>query len=229
MDEKLLYYLNDEKISIPIIRTKNKLTYLKIRNEKIIVLANRYITNIEIKKFVDKNIERFYKEFSKRKSINLISIEEAYFYLFGIKKQFNILTGFNKTFIEIINKKIYIKIKNNLESNIDKCIQKFLASQLNDFLKNRIKFWGEKMNILHFDYSLRDKRSNWAVNYFTKKKIIFSTRLAHFSHEIIDYVIVHEMAHYKEPNHSLQFWKIVEKYINNYKEVRLKLKNIILI
>lgn len=53
--------------------------------------------------------------------------------------------------------------------------------------------------------------------------INFSFRLAFYTMEIIDYIVVHELAHIKEMNHSKQFWKIVEAYIPNYKELKKKL------
>ena len=35
--------------------------------------------------------------------------------------------------------------------------------------------------------------------------------------EIVDYIIVHELAHLKQMNHSPQFWSIVEQYIPDYR------------
>ncbi|MDE6181991.1 MAG: M48 family metallopeptidase, partial [Eubacteriales bacterium] len=42
---------------------------------------------------------------------------------------------------------------------------------------------------------------------------------------IIDYVVLHEICHLKEMNHSKNFWNLMEKYMPNYKEKRYKLKN----
>jgi len=41
----------------------------------------------------------------------------------------------------------------------------------------------------------------------------------------IDYVIVHELAHIKEHNHSAKFWQYVESVLPNYKEEQEYLKN----
>jgi predicted metal-dependent hydrolase len=42
--------------------------------------------------------------------------------------------------------------------------------------------------------------------------------------ELVDYVVVHELAHRKEMNHSNAFWNVVEKYMPDYKERRKKLR-----
>lgn len=228
MNEKLLYCVNNTKISVPIVRTQNKWTYLKIRNNEIIVLANEYIPKYHIEKFVGQNIDKLYKQLQRHNSINLISTQESYFYLFGKKIKFSVLNGFKKTEVKINNGKFYINTHNGTNEEIQKCISLYLNLELDKYIKEKIKLWGNKMNIQHLEYSLRNKKSNWAVNYTKKRKIIFSTRLAHFSHNTIDYVIVHELAHYQEPNHSLNFWKIVHSYIKEYKKLRKNLNDMVL-
>ena len=45
-----------------------------------------------------------------------------------------------------------------------------------------------------------------------------------YDFDVIDYVLIHELCHTKVKNHSKNFWKEVEKYCPNYKELRKKLK-----
>lgn len=48
----------------------------------------------------------------------------------------------------------------------------------------------------------------------------FNNRLLFVPEELVDYVVVHELAHRKEMNHSNAFWNVVEKYMPDYKERR---------
>jgi predicted metal-dependent hydrolase len=49
-------------------------------------------------------------------------------------------------------------------------------------------------------------------------EIMINTQLVGFEKRISDSVIVHELAHIKEHNHSTKFWDIVEKFCHDYKQ-----------
>lgn len=58
----------------------------------------------------------------------------------------------------------------------------------------------------------------------SKKHLNFSFRLALYPYEAIEYVVVHELCHMKEMNHSNKFWYEVEKILPDYKSRRNLLK-----
>jgi predicted metal-dependent hydrolase len=57
-----------------------------------------------------------------------------------------------------------------------------------------------------------------------KRNLNLSTRLLFAPQEVIDYVIIHELAHLIEMNHSSRFWRLVEQAMPNYKEKEKWLK-----
>ena len=64
---------------------------------------------------------------------------------------------------------------------------------------------------------LKYNQSNWG-SCSAKKNINISSRLLFAPDEVIDYVIVHELAHLKELNHSKKFWKIVSDVMPDYRK-----------
>ena len=68
-------------------------------------------------------------------------------------------------------------------------------------------------------------KTRWGVCYRKSKTITLNTRLLEYDISCLDYVIIHELSHFIHPNHSKEFWKLVSKYCNNYKDMRKKLKD----
>lgn len=104
-----------------------------------------------------------------------------------------------------------------------------------DFLKNKEKareIISERLkyftNLYDFSYgrvSIRNQKTRWG-SCSRQGNLNFNYRLVHLRGELRDYVIIHELCHLKEFNHSSKFWGLVAKVIPEYKELRKELKKI---
>lgn len=75
------------------------------------------------------------------------------------------------------------------------------------------KFYGFRFNKVF----IKDQRSKWG-SCSINKNLNFNFKLALIPKECADYIIVHELCHLGEFNHSKRFWKLVEKAVPDYKE-----------
>lgn len=71
--------------------------------------------------------------------------------------------------------------------------------------------------------SVRNQKTRWG-SCSARGNLSFNYNLVQYKKEIIDYVIVHELCHRKEMNHSKKFWLLVEKFCPDYKILRKELK-----
>ena len=86
-----------------------------------------------------------------------------------------------------------------------------------------------ELNHLHFrktvnSVNLKYNRSNWG-SCSTKGNLNLSTCLLFAPDDVIDYVILHELAHLVEMNHSPRFWALVEAAMPDYKEKKKWLRD----
>ena len=79
-------------------------------------------------------------------------------------------------------------------------------------------------DIPEFTLKIRNMKTRWGVNNRRDNIITLNSELIKKDIDLIDYVIIHELCHFYEANHSKRFWDQVEKYYPKYKEARKRLK-----
>ncbi len=95
-------------------------------------------------------------------------------------------------------------------------ISKLFAKRYKKFVEERVKYWNERHFNKHVkSVTLRYNSTNWG-SCSTTDKINISTRSLLLPLEVFDYIIVHELSHLIEMNHSDNFWKVVENVMPNY-------------
>lgn len=101
---------------------------------------------------------------------------------------------------------------------------KYLKNKLKEYVEPRTKECEKEMGIKDiYKIKVRTMKTRFGVNNKRSMSITFSTSLIHYSKEIIDSVIYHELAHHFVMNHSDKFYKVLLKYCPTYKISRRKL------
>ena len=90
-------------------------------------------------------------------------------------------------------------------------------------LPPRIDMWAGKIGVSYGRVTIRNQRTRWG-SCSAKGNLNFNCLLMLCSEEVIDYVIVHELCHRREMNHSPRFWAEVEKVLPAWREQRRWLK-----
>lgn len=109
------------------------------------------------------------------------------------------------------------------KSHIPRTVWRWLKQQAERDIEERVRRWSEKMKVSPIKISFRQQKSRWG-SCNRRGHLSFNWRLIHFAEEVIDYVVVHELAHLIQANHSKKFWQVVERYNPDYKKQRLFLR-----
>lgn len=88
---------------------------------------------------------------------------------------------------------------------------------------NRLEYFNRFYNFKYRRISIRDQKTRWGSCSRTGN-LNFSYRLLELTPEAADYIIIHELCHLSEFNHSLRFWALVAKTAPDYKLQRRELR-----
>lgn len=104
-----------------------------------------------------------------------------------------------------------------------KQLKRFLKTTAAHYIPTRTATLAKKMNCSYNQLTLKEQKTRWG-SCSSQGNLNFNWRLVHYPPAIIDYVIVHELAHLTHMNHSAAFWALVAKFDPQYKLHRNYLK-----
>lgn len=92
-----------------------------------------------------------------------------------------------------------------------------------EIFTRQVRYYADRMQVTYGRISIREQKTRWG-SCSSKGNLNFNWKLVLLAPELLDYVVVHELAHRREMNHSKDFWKIVEAELPDYRERRRRLK-----
>lgn len=212
--------------------------------------VNNKSYNIVIKK--SKRAKHIQLRIHKTGEINLIvplrsSIEKALNFLDEqlewIEKKISKL-AFNKNKFRYLDSRINIRSitdkKDNLfsiywfdnelikstsqEIKVEQLYDQWLFEKAKLFIPQRVHQLADKYGFVFNSVKVKRLRSRWG-SCSSKKNLSFSYRLMQFDFNVIDYVIIHELCHLKEMNHSKAFWSLVRSVLPDYQNYKKTLSS----
>lgn len=208
------FIYQEKAYPIVIVRKQNKNTYIRIKEEKIVVTTSYLMPTIKITKLIQDN-QKAIEKMLERSIRN--QEKEHHFYLLG-KEYF---LEFNPKYTEpkIEENRIGVKDEKTLES----FLKEYRSSLFLTHLEKCYSQFDEKIPFPKL--KCLKMKTRWGVCNTKTKTITLNSELLRYEVECLDYVIIHELSHLLVPNHSSKFWSVVVKYCPNYKEIRKKLRS----
>lgn len=219
--------LGKENYKYTLERKKVKNINLRIKSENdIYVSANKRVSVGTIETFIKSKetfileaLQRFEKSTKIEKKIDYNTGDEIIY--FGRKLELKIVKSL-KEGVKASGESIYIFVKDvddrAKKENLLKKWELTLAKEV--FTKVIDCFYPEfkALGVAYPKLSIRTMTSRWGSCKPNGGKITLNLELLHKSKECLEYVVVHELAHFIHPNHSKDFWNFVGNIMPDYKK-----------
>lgn len=138
---------------------------------------------------------------------------------FGEKYTIKLLEGYKNTY-KFDGAAFHLYFYNNdaefINSFILACKDHFYKTASLSYLPEKIDFWSKKMNLDFKDLKVRKMKRRWG-SCSSKNEITLNSYITKLPEDLIEYIIIHELAHIKEKNHSKRFWDLVAVFCPDYK------------
>jgi predicted metal-dependent hydrolase len=177
------------------------------------------------KDWIEKNLAKF-EEIKEKFPDKKIQALESFPFLGKHRKLKVVITLNKKPFVSVTDEEMLLHIpRNDWSANTPlqehptalKELREFYKREAVRILTERVQHWSQQMNLHPSQVKFREQRTRWG-SCSSKKIINLNWRLIVFAQEVIDYVIVHELAHLQHMNHSNRFWGLVESHMSDYNE-----------
>ena len=207
MNYQITYDVDNISYIVNVTKKRVRNINYRFRNGQFYVSAHPFVTKNQI----IKGLDRFAKKLISRSKETLTSGDD-FIYILGERYS---LIGVSK--ITLNNGETFdFKNKEDLENKLKKYFKVLVTT--------RVRMYEQMMNIPEYKVRVQKMRSRYGSNSKQTHTLNFSTVLIHYTIDIIDSVVVHELAHYYVFNHSKDFYNVVYKYSTNYKYLHACLK-----
>ncbi len=183
---------------------------------EVIVVAPRDCPTFFIDRFVNQHQEWIEKTVAQVKANRPLKKDADEVLLFG--KTYRKIIGNRLEFplgVRATEDRLIITPVTETATSIDKSLNQFLKSTAEKYITPRTQQLAKKMKITYKSISYKNQKTRWG-SCSSEGNLNFNWKLVHSPPAVIDYVIIHELAHRTEMNHSADFWEIVRTFDPEY-------------
>lgn len=121
--------------------------------------------------------------------------------------------------IKFFADRLYITMPDKAPGALSLLLEQWYRGQARDIITRRVEHFSSKLNLSYNRIFIKGQRTRWG-SCSSLKNLNFNWRLVMAPVEVIDYIVIHELSHLAEMNHSRKFWQLVESHCPDHREHR---------
>jgi predicted metal-dependent hydrolase len=125
--------------------------------------------------------------------------------------------------VELAKDRLIVRVPAGSRTHTLTYAEDWLREQSRGVIANTVKVQAARMNARPTSLTIRDQRTRWG-SCSTRGTLSFNWRLVMAPPAVMEYVVIHELAHLFQPNHSKDFWAVVARYAPDFKTHRAWLR-----
>lgn len=215
-------------ILIEVQRKKIKRSYLRFRADGTVLATVPLKADLRvIEEYVVKNLLRMKQKqaeaIQRAKESNPTYTTGETVYLFGVPYRLHVRRA-ERNCVKLENRELVLEVKNGTSREArEKLLNEFYRENLKKAIDARLPLWEATTGLSCSSYQTKNMKTRWGTCNTRTKKIWLNLQLAKKPLECLDYVLLHELAHLRVPNHSKEFWAFVSLYMPDWSERKSKL------
>ena len=131
--------------------------------------------------------------------------------------------GNPRTRVRIDGGEAIVLVPRATRREVKKAVEAWYRREAEVVIKQSVWRLSRRLGLNVNSVMIRNQRTRWG-SCSSSGTLSFNLKLATAPQEVIDYVVLHELMHLREPNHSKRFWRLVEQECPDYRRHRLWLK-----
>ncbi|NCB41470.1 MAG: M48 family peptidase [Clostridia bacterium] len=217
--------LENQKMECRVIYRKRKTLCIQVRPPgDVTVISPKGKTEAEILWLVQSKAKWIQKKLSEMQRIEALNTEnkyvdgEAFSYL-GQRYilQVRVHQKYKRLQVKIEERNLVVYTSKIEPESTRAALEVWYKKQAMEVIKERIAYYQNVIQIKPSQIVVKKQQKRWG-SCTSKHKLLFNFRCVMLPHSILDYIVVHELCHLLQLNHSKEFWRLVEEILPDYKQ-----------
>lgn len=211
------------RITYQLERKKMKNMVMRIQEDgSLKVSANPYIPQNKIDAFLQERVSWILTKQEKQHAIfeRIFTSIQKNRSLYIFDEEYTIIcVQSNKKGIQFLGSEVYVYYVND-KVECDTLLNKWIRQECEKRFIEVIHEFDHMLDDYRLSFpelKVRKMKSRWGSCATRSNQITLNTNLLHLPKSFCEYVVLHELAHFVQPNHSKHFYQIIENYMPDYK------------